>query len=184
MNNQFHVAAPNRVTVILAGDRSASHAVVICPLSATDAALIFGALPGYDLVAVIESDCVVCSEFVVPMEQLLWELSEPTFDACSAQKMSDARVRCMELGFSVWPAPSHWAPMDLPWKERRILIGIVEGIASLSKWAHEIWLRDQALRWDAEDKRLLAEWDAAHPDGPCCPVCDYCGSPRCTDGSC
>jgi len=74
--------------------------------------------------------------------------------------------------------------MDLPWKERRIIIGIVEGIASLSRWAHEIWLREQAIRLGSEETRIVAEWDAEHPDGPRCPVCDYCGSPQCTDGSC
>ena len=75
------------------------------------------------------------------------------------KQRSDARVRAMELGLSPWPSASGWAPMDLPWKERRILIGIVEGIASLSRWAHEIWLRD-------------------HPtsdSGDCCP----CGDPGC-----
>lgn len=111
-------------------------------------------------------------------------IAEADDDPAIALARSSARVCAMELGLSVWPSASGWAPYDLPWKERRVLIGIVEGIASLSKWAHEIWVRDHALRWDAEDKRLLAEWDAAHPNGPCCPVCDYCGSPRCTDGSC
>lgn len=60
-------------------------------------------------------------------------LTEPDLDPELAILRSDVRVYAMELGMSVWPSASGWAPYDLPWKERRILIGIVEGIASLAR---------------------------------------------------
>lgn len=61
------------------------------------------------------------------------DLAVPPIDEEQGARLSVARVRAMELGLSPWPSASGWAPMDLPWKERRILIGIVEGIASLAR---------------------------------------------------
>lgn len=87
-------------------------------------------------------------------------IAEPDSDPLVAIARSAARVRAMALGLSPWPSASGWAPMDLPWKERRILIGIVEGVASLARWAHEIWLRDHT---------------PADSD-----VCSVCGDPDCS----
>lgn len=86
-------------------------------------------------------------------------IAEPDDDPVLARVRSAARVRAMELGLSPWPSASGWAPMDLPWKERRILIGIVEGVASLARWAHDIWLRDH------------------QPFADCCD----CGDPVCSE---
>ena len=63
----------------------------------------------------------------------LADLAVPQFSALASTDVSNVRVRLMELGFEVWPSPTGWAPMDLPWCERRILIRIVEGIASLAR---------------------------------------------------
>jgi hypothetical protein len=87
------------------------------------------------------------------------DLSVPPTDQFQASLLSNARVGAMELGLSPWPSASGWAPMDLPWKERRILIGIVEGVASLARWAHDIWLRDH------------------QPFADCCD----CGDPVCSE---
>lgn len=62
---------------------------------------------------------------------LLSDMAEPQRTERDAIDTSDARVVAMELGLNPWPSASGWAPMDLPWKERRILIGIVDGIATL-----------------------------------------------------
>lgn len=76
----------------------------------------------------------------VAVEQLLavtgWRISDlsvPQREAVAASSTSDARVCAMSLGLAPWPSASGWAPADLPWAERRILIGIVEGIASLTR---------------------------------------------------
>jgi hypothetical protein len=87
------------------------------------------------------------------------DLAVAPIDEEQGARLSNARVRAMELGLSPWPSASGWAPMDLPWKERRILIGIVEGVASLARWAHEIWLRDH------------------QPFAECCD----CGDPVCSE---
>jgi hypothetical protein len=87
------------------------------------------------------------------------DLAVAPIDEEQGARLSNARVRAMELGLSPWPSASGWAPMDLPWKERRILIGIVEGVASLARWAHEIWLRDH------------------QPFADCCD----CGDPVCSE---
>lgn len=61
------------------------------------------------------------------------DLSAPQRTTADASLTSDARALAMHLGLAPWPSASGWAPPDLPWAERRILIGIVEGIASIAR---------------------------------------------------
>lgn len=104
------------------------------------------------------------------------ELAEPQRAEVDSAMTSKARLAALELGLSPWPSASGWAPMDLPWTERRILIGIVMGVADLARWAHQIWLRDAPLRQIVANALAAAEWDAVHP---------YCNTPTgCGDLDC
>lgn len=91
----------------------------------------------------------------------LRDLAEPLPTEAEFRQASAARQYVMELGFNPWPSVSGWTPYDLPWPERRLIIGIVEGVAAMARWAHEIWERD-------------------HPPAPdSSPACKFCDDPDC-----
>ncbi len=175
-----------RTIVVLSNDSKWNTTSVIflqVDISPDDAEAVFGHI-GWSVEGMARGRIVWESDLYEPNRLLREFAATPHEYGRTAKERSSARVRAMELGFAPWPSASGWAPMDLPWLERRILIGIVEGVADLARWAHEIWLRDEPARQAAENARIIAEWEAAHPSGEPCPVCPYCGSPRCTDGSC
>ena len=136
-----------RTIVVLANDWRWDTTVTILlevDISPEDAETVFGNI-GWTIEGIARGR-LVDKRGAYDANQLLQEFAstKPEF---TPDEHSAARVRAMELGLSPWPSASGWAPMDLPWKERRILIGIVEGVASLARWAHEIWLREHQPFW-------------------------------------
>lgn len=61
------------------------------------------------------------------------DLAAPQPDVQRSEFVSRARVVMLELGLSPWPSTSGWEPTVLPPRELDIIIGIVEGIASIAQ---------------------------------------------------